>query len=151
MTAASLAVGAWLMVCYDMLRILRIFVRHGSFLTGIEDLIYWLYSGTTAFLLLYRQNDGIIRIYVIGGIFAGMVIYDRCFSRIYLKLLKKAVKWLRIRLHKLKSGEKSEGNKTLTSAEKGQMGQPDGTDGDHRSGTEPGSGSSDKGKLLKKH
>ena len=151
MTAASLMAGAWLMVCYDMLRTFRILVRHRPLLTGIEDFLYWLYSGSTAFILLYRQNDGIIRAYVIGGIFAGMVVYDKCFSRIYLKLLKKTVTWLRIRLHKSKSGEKSEGNETLTSAEKRQMGQPDGADGDHGGGAEPGSGSTDQGKLLKKH
>lgn len=117
-TAFSLAAGAWLMVCYDFLRIFRIFVRHGPVWVGIEDLIYWFYSGATSFWLLYRQNDGNIRAYIILGIFAGMILYDKFFSRIYLRLLKNAMKCLRIKLHKAKSGEDSESNKALTGTEK---------------------------------
>ena len=73
-TLSSLVVGAWLMMCYDVLRVFRILIRHGSFWTGAEDFIYWLYAGVTTFLLLYLENDGGLRWYIIAGTFAGMVI-----------------------------------------------------------------------------
>lgn len=51
--------------------------------------MYWLYAGLVTFILLYEQNDGVFRAYVIGGVFAGMILYDRFISRIFLKCLKK--------------------------------------------------------------
>lgn len=133
LTGISLLAGAWLMMCYDLLRVFRILVRHKNLWVGLEDFFYWIYAGVTAFLLLYRENDGRLRAYVIVGIFAGMVLYDRFFSRIYLKLLKKAVEWIRMKLSRcqIRNEEKCESNKTVTSTEKRQMGQSDGASGDY--------------------
>lgn len=41
------------------------------------------------FNLLYQQNDGGLRAYVIGGVLGGMILYDRLISRIFFKGLKK--------------------------------------------------------------
>ncbi len=133
LTGISLLAGAWLMMCYDLLRVFRILVRHKNLWIGLEDFFYWIYAGVTTFLLLYRENDGRLRAYVIVGIFAGMVLYDRFFSRIYLKLLKKAVEWIRMKLSRcqIRNEEKCESNKTVTSTEKRQMGQSDGASGDY--------------------
>lgn len=133
LTVISLLAGAWLMMCYDLLRVFRILVRHKNLWVGLEDFFYWIYAGVTAFLLLYRENDGRLRAYVIVGIFAGMVVYDRFFSRIYLKLLKKAVEWIKMKLSRcqIRNEEKCESNKTVTSTEKRQMGQSDGASGDY--------------------
>lgn len=133
LTGISLLAGAWLMMCYDLLRMLRILVRHKNLWVGLEDFFYWIYAGVTAFLLLYRENDGRLRAYVIAGIFVGMVLYDRFFSRIYLKLLKKVVEWIRMKLSRcqIRNEEKCESNKTVTSTEKRQMGQSDGASGDY--------------------
>ena len=120
LTGISLLAGAWLMMCYDLLRVFRILVRHKNLWIGLEDFFYWIYAGVTTFLLLYRENDGRLRAYVIVGIFAGMVLYDRFFSRIYLKLLKKAVEWIKMKLSRcqIRNEEKCESNKTVTSTEK---------------------------------
>lgn len=133
LTGISLLAGAWLMMCYDLLRVFRILVRHKNLWIGLEDFFYWIYAGVTTFLLLYRENDGRLRAYVIVGIFAGMVLYDRFFSRIYLKLLKKAVEWIKMKLSRcqIRNEEKCESNKTVTSTEKRQMGQSDGASGDY--------------------
>ena len=133
LTGVSLLTGAWLMMCYDILRVFRILVRHGNLWVGAEDFLYWIYAGVTAFLLLYRENDGKLRAYVIAGIFVGMVIYDRFFSRIYLKLLKKAVEWIKMKLSRcqIRNEEKCESNETVTSTEKRQVGQSDGASGDY--------------------
>ena len=48
------------------------------------------------FILLYEQNDGVFRAYVIIGVFLGMILYDRLISRIFFKCLKKIGKCLRI-------------------------------------------------------
>lgn len=92
----SLCLGAWLMVVYDCLRLFRLMVRHGSVLVGIEDFFYWIYAGLAVFMLLYEQNDGVLRAYVIAGVFGGMILYDRLVSRFFFLCLKKAGKCIRM-------------------------------------------------------
>ena len=72
--ALSLAGGAWLMMAYDILRLLRMAVRHNSFWTGVEDFLYWLYAAGFTFMLLYEQNNGVFRAYVVAGVFLGMIL-----------------------------------------------------------------------------
>ena len=96
----SLATGAWLMLAYDTLRVFRLMIRHGPVWTGIEDFIYWMYAGVVTFMLLYEQNDGGLRAYVIVGVLAGMVIYDRLISRFFFKGLKKLGKKFTIKSQK---------------------------------------------------
>ena len=95
--AASLAVGLCLMAAYDGLRIFRVLVPHKGLWTGIEDTAYWLASSVATFLLLFRQNDGILRWYAIGGVLLGMLFYNMTASRILLKLLKKSEKYFTIK------------------------------------------------------
>lgn len=94
----SLLTGAGLMVLYDCLRIFRLFVRHGWVWIGLEDVIYWMFSGMVVFYLLYRENNGMIRWYVVGCIFLTMVIYNRCISVFLLKWLKKTVRCFRMKI-----------------------------------------------------
>ena len=67
----SLLTGAWLMVAYDLLRVFRLMIRHGALLMGIEDFFYWICAGLVTFKLLYEQNDGGLRAYVIAGVLGG--------------------------------------------------------------------------------
>lgn len=94
---ASLTVGICLMMVYDGLRVFRTLIPHGNFWTGIEDAVYWAASSITTFLLLFRQNDGILRWYAILGVLMGMLVYNLTVSRILLRLLKKVEKYLTIR------------------------------------------------------
>ena len=85
----SLATGGWLMLVYDTLRVFRLMIRHSAFAVGLEDFFYWIGAGIVTFNLLYQQNDGGLRAYVIGGVLGGMILYDRLISRIFFKGLKK--------------------------------------------------------------
>lgn len=96
----SILTGAALMMAYDVLRILRMLIPHSWAVIGVEDLLYWCMAGLLVFYLLYRENDGSLRMYVIGTVLLTMVAYDRCFSRFFLKLLKKAGRWIRIKILK---------------------------------------------------
>ncbi len=102
----SLAGGAWLMMAYDILRLLRLAVRHNSFWTGIEDFLYWLYAAGFTFMLLYEQNNGIFRAYVVAGVFAGMILYDRIVSRFLFRCLKKAGKCFKMIKNRLSFGRR---------------------------------------------
>ncbi|MGN0373577.1 MAG: spore cortex biosynthesis protein YabQ [Enterocloster sp.] len=98
----SLATGAWLMLAYDTLRVFRLMIRHGNFAVGLEDFCYWIYAGLVTFVLLYEQNDGVFRIYVIAGVFGGMILYDRIISRFFFRCLKKAGKCFTMIVNRLR-------------------------------------------------
>ena len=103
--ALSVLTGAGLMAFYDVLRIFRLVIRHGWLWVGVEDLIYWVVAGFTVFFLLYQENDGAIRWYVIGTVLLAMVVYDRCCSAFLLKWLKKAGRCFRMKLWKKKNSK----------------------------------------------
>ncbi|NBH72232.1 spore cortex biosynthesis protein YabQ [Clostridiaceae bacterium] len=90
--------GAGLMALYDLLRIFRVLVRHGWLWVGVEDLGYWVFAGFTVFYLLYRENDGALRLYVISAVLLSMVVYDRLVGAFFRKVLKKVGRCFRIRI-----------------------------------------------------
>lgn len=65
MAADAFLAGVFLAVCYDILRIFRNIAEHSSFWIGIEDILYWCASGIYLFELIYQENDGMIRLYVL--------------------------------------------------------------------------------------
>lgn len=98
----SIITGVGLMAAYDVLRIFRLLVRHGWLWTGVEDFFYWLGAGMATFYLLYRENDGSIRWYVIVTVLLTMIAYNRICSRFLLKLLKKTGQWIKMKLMRKK-------------------------------------------------
>lgn len=93
----SFVLGCILMASYDLLRWFRFFVPHGRGWTGIEDFFYWIYVAVMTFLLLFYENSGIVRAYVIACVFFGMIFYDKIISRNVFHLLKKLKKWYKIK------------------------------------------------------
>ena len=59
--------------CWPMitLRVFRLVIRHGPFWTGWRIFCVGFILGAGNFILLYEQNDGMFRAYVIGGNFRG--------------------------------------------------------------------------------
>ena len=101
--AVSMGVGAGLMALYDVLRLLRLILRHSWLATGLEDLAYWSFAGFAVFYLLYQENDGSLRFYVIGTVLLTMVLYDRICSTNFFKVLKKLAGCFTIKRHGKKS------------------------------------------------
>lgn len=97
LAAGSLLLGAFLMALYDALRMFRVLIPHGVWWTGLEDILYWLFSGWTTFLLLFYQNDGILRWYAVCGVLLGMLFYQWTISRILSRVLKKTEKYFTIK------------------------------------------------------
>ena len=104
--ASCLGLGGWLMFCYDLLRISRLLFSAKSWLVSLEDFFYWIYVSLSVFSLLYRQNDGILRSYVIIAVLLGMLAYDRMISRNMLKVLQKMLERIKINNKKRKKFRK---------------------------------------------
>jgi len=97
----SVWLGCKLMLVYDGLCIFRALVPHKRLIRDAEDVLYWIFCALQAFALMYRENDGNIRWFSLAGIAMGMALWFLIFS----KLLKKAVKWVRMKLIKRKKDE----------------------------------------------
>ncbi len=73
----SVGAGVGLALFYAVIRLLRRIVRHGWMWVGLEDLAYWIIAGFAVFYLLYRENDGAFRLYVVGTVLLAMAVADR--------------------------------------------------------------------------
>lgn len=101
LAGVSLAMGVWLMILYDMLRVFRAALPHGTRAVNLEDLMYFVYCGFQTFDLLYVYQNGTIRFYAIGAIGLGMILYERIVGRKLRNYLKKVCKSFRIKIGKL--------------------------------------------------
>ncbi|MEG1291732.1 MAG: spore cortex biosynthesis protein YabQ, partial [Lachnospiraceae bacterium] len=81
----SLVMGMAMLFVYDLLRIIRRLIRHGSIMLGMEDLIFWIVSAISLFAMLYQENSGYIRGFVIGGVLLGMLLYNVLISHWVVK------------------------------------------------------------------
>lgn len=90
---AAFLTGAFLLFVYDLLRIIRKILPHKMWLVGAEDLIFWIGGAVLLFAMLYRENSGYIRGFVIGGVLTGMLLYNLLLSARFVSvsvfLLKK--------------------------------------------------------------
>lgn len=94
--AASLLFGIVLMMLYDIFRILRRMVRHGPALMAAEDIIYWLLCAIGIFAMLYQENDGLLRWFVLAGVAIGMLFENAVISPVIVRLLVKVLRvWLK--------------------------------------------------------
>ena len=102
----SLIMGVFLLFVYDILRIIRRVIPHGGFWVAVEDLIFWVYCGAEVFLLMYHESNGTLRWFAVTGAMAGMFLYNKLISRLFVKyvswglgkLLKgigRILRWLR--------------------------------------------------------
>ena len=92
--------GAALMLLYDVIRICRRILPRGIILVSIEDVIYWIVFGVAVFILLYRENDGAVRGFIVGGIAAGLFLYYQLLGRWLMKWMGILIRSLKKRLKK---------------------------------------------------
>ncbi len=84
--------GAVITMVYDLLRIFRRVVSHGNLWIGIEDFIFWIWTALWVFSVLYRENDGNLRMYTIFAMALGMIVYHKTISEPLVELLGKLLK-----------------------------------------------------------
>ena len=79
--------GAFITVVYDVLRIFRRVIAHGNVWIGIEDFLFWIWTAFWSFSVLYREIDGSLRMYTIGAMAAGMLVYHQTMSEPLVRIL----------------------------------------------------------------
>ena len=89
--------GIILLIAYDCFIIGRNCIPHKRWMIGLEDFLFWLLAGCSAFFVMYRMNHGIIRAFSIVAILIGMAAYHFSISRFL-------VKWITIGIQKIEKG-----------------------------------------------
>ena len=101
----TIAVGAVLLLCYDLLAALRSIFAHSDKAVGVEDILYWLCCAFFVFEEIYRSNEGILRFFMVLGFLSGAYICNRVLGDIFVKcctkfmeipviIIKFLIKWL---------------------------------------------------------
>ena len=83
----TIAVGAVLLLCYDLLAAFRNVFAHSDKAVGTEDILYWLCCAFFVFSEIYRNNEGILRFFDGFRIFIRSVYLQQGPRRYFCKML----------------------------------------------------------------
>lgn len=78
----SACIGAVLVVCYELLVVLRGIIPHSAFWVAAEDLLFWIFAGFSLFAKIYRENAGILRSFLFLGILTGAFFAKKITKRL---------------------------------------------------------------------
>ena len=71
----SMLYGGMLGIWYEFFRVLRKRIAHRNSAVHMEDIVFCLTAAAGLFLLFQICNQGMVRSYVLAGIFAGALLY----------------------------------------------------------------------------
>ena len=89
---AAVLAGAGLFFLYDILIILRRIIPHREIWIGVQEFIYWLICTGVVFVMIYRENDGMVRGFALGGVVLGMLVYLLVLSRFVVRINVRIIK-----------------------------------------------------------
>ena len=81
-------------VLLDLLRVLRRNRKVNDFIVYLEDFVYWLVIGGMVIWLSYTLDMGTIRMYMILGLFLGMLIYFLTLTKVMYKVFDLVCRYL---------------------------------------------------------
>jgi spore cortex biosynthesis protein YabQ len=82
---SAAALGVLLLFSYDLLRALRRAIPHAPMLLALEDLSYWIAAGLCCFAVVYRENQGNLRFFLLQGLLTGAAVYHRTLEPVILR------------------------------------------------------------------
>ena len=78
---------------FDVYRLIRGFENPNKILTIIQDLLFWTLTSIVVFVFLMYTNEGYINFYVYVCLIIGAYLYLKLFSRVFIKLQYKLLKF----------------------------------------------------------
>ncbi len=85
--AHSVLMGLVITFAYDWIRVLRRLIKHGTVLTSLEDVFFWLVCGLAVFYMLYRENNGTLRWFAVVGAAMGMFLYKIIIRDVFINIM----------------------------------------------------------------
>ncbi|MCL2407058.1 MAG: spore cortex biosynthesis protein YabQ [Defluviitaleaceae bacterium] len=83
---------------YDILRILRSYIKHTPFIVHAQDVLFWLFASIAGFYFILNYHDGQFRSFYFLGTGLGMVIYFVSVSRAVRRVTVTVVDFVLIKL-----------------------------------------------------
>ena len=78
--------GILIGIFFDCFRILRKTFKTSDFVTYIEDILFWIISGISVLITIFKFNNGELRLFIIIAILFGVVIYISSFSKYFISI-----------------------------------------------------------------
>ena len=97
----SFIYGFAIFAVYDILRTLRVFVKHLSLFVWIEDCLFWLVAAVIVFDMVYERNNGILRAFSLITLFLGMLLYRIVVGDRIVTIMKRLQKLLKKRINQV--------------------------------------------------
>ncbi len=101
--------GILIGLLFDIFRILRKGIKTADIITAIQDITFWLLSGTLVLFSIFKFNNGELRFYIFIGLMIGILIYLLVFSNVFIEtsmffinIIKKII-WIIINPKKFKN------------------------------------------------
>ena len=94
--------GIVLFCVYDGLRIFRAIIRHGGWLIGLEDLVFWIWAAFYLFSHFFMDTYGAVRGYQLLGVGAGGTIWECGIGNFLTKKTIFYIRWLKFRARRCK-------------------------------------------------
>jgi len=79
-------VGAIIGIFFDCFRILRKTLKTSDIITALEDGMFWILTGLFLIYMIFVFNNGEIRLFLILGVFIGLILYFITISKIFVRL-----------------------------------------------------------------
>ena len=79
-------VGILIGIVFDIFRIIRRSFKTPDFITYIEDILFWIISGTLLLFCIFTFNNGELRLYLFVSIILGNLIYIFTLSKYFIKV-----------------------------------------------------------------
>ena len=83
----GLAIG----ILFDIFRILRRSFKTKDFITYIEDILFWIFTGIILLYSIFTFNNGELRGFVFIGVLLGIILYILTLSKYLIKICVYAV------------------------------------------------------------
>ena len=78
----GLAIG----ILFDIFRILRRSFKTKDFITYIEDILFWIFTGIILLYSIFTFNNGELRAFVFIGVLLGIILYILTLSKYLIKI-----------------------------------------------------------------
>lgn len=81
-------------ILFDFFRIQRKIIKTFDFVTYIQDILFWLFSGIIVIFSVMKFTNGELRSYMVFGIVLGIIIYFSIFSKFIMKISVSIIQFL---------------------------------------------------------
>ena len=87
----SFLMGIAITAVYDVFLILRRLIKHSLLLISLEDLLFWIGCAIGVFMMLYEENNGILRWFAVLGAAIGMILYKVSISNFIVHIMSTVI------------------------------------------------------------